>query len=360
MTKVLARNHRTSVRARWLFLGLMFVALRAVAEPQFARDSELIDRVIELIDRRLALMPEVAAIKFQQQKPIADPERERVVLEQSIDDARAMHLDPEAARVFLSLQIRMARAVQERHFEDWREGARPPAARDLVQQLRPELDALGRELLPAVYVASTALTEMSAVALHTRMSRLRRHAGATDDILTDLAEALGALRITAPATLASLKRVGVLRVGTTGDYAPFSEDRVGALHGLDIELAQRLANSWSISVVFVRTSWPTLMNDLSRRRFDLAASGISITPERRRLADFSTPYHFDGKTPIARRENAARFSSLAAIDQPGVRVIVNPGGTVREHNQTCCDPDPSRQPDNFRGDRCSPRRFDDY
>jgi ABC-type amino acid transport substrate-binding protein len=77
------------------------------------------------------------------------------------------------------------------------------------------------------------------------------------------------------------------------------------------------------------------MADLERRRFDLALSGISITPERARATDFSLPYVFDGKTPIARREDASRFSSLAQIDQPGVRVVVNPGGTnehfVREH-----------------------------
>jgi ABC-type amino acid transport substrate-binding protein len=173
------------------------------------------------------------------------------------------------------------------------------------------------------------------MALQTSLSPLRRHAGITDELLAELTQALGALRITAAATLESLKRVGVLRVGTTGDYAPFSDDRGGELQGLDVELAHGLAKSWNVTVIFVRTSWSTLMNDLSRRRFDLAASGISITSERRRFADFSTPYYFDGKTPIARRENAARFSSLAEIDQPSVRVIVNPGGTnerfVREH-----------------------------
>jgi cyclohexadienyl dehydratase len=146
-------------------------------------------------------------------------------------------------------------------------------------------------------------------------------------LLAELTRALSALRLTAAPTWATLQRVGVLRVGTTGDYAPFSDDRGGELRGLDIALAQDLSKAWGVSVVFVRTSWPTLMDDLGQRRFDLAASGISITAERQRLGDFSAAYLFDGKTPIARRADAARFSSLEAIDQPGVRVIVNPGGT---------------------------------
>jgi cyclohexadienyl dehydratase len=70
------------------------------------------------------------------------------------------------------------------------------------------------------------------------------------------------------------------------------------------------------------------MDDLASHGFDLAASGISATAERRSAGGaFSVPYAFDGKVPIARRADAARFSSLDGIDQPGVRVIVNPGGT---------------------------------
>ncbi len=304
------------------------LAVRLAGAPQFVRETELIDRVIELIDQRLALMPEVAAVKFQQQQPIADPAREHLVLEQSVADAQAMHLPGEAAHTFFAVQIRLARAVQEHHFGIWRaRTAQPPAARDLVSVLRPQLDAIGRELLPAVYLASGALAELPVAQLQPRVALLRRHAGTTEELLGELTRALGALRLTAAPTWATLQRVGVLRVGTTGDYAPFSDDRGGELRGLDVELAQDLAKAWGVRIVFVRTSWPALLEDVARRRFDLAASGISITPERRRVADFSAAYFFDGKTPISRREDAARFSSLEKIDQPGVRVVVNPGGT---------------------------------
>lgn len=319
-----------------VILGVLLIAARLEGASRFARDEEAIEHVIELVDRRLALMPEVAAVKFQQQKPIADPAREREVLEQSVADAQAMNLDREAARAFFSVQILMARAVQSHLFERWRSRAEPPsAARDLVTELRPRLDAIGRELLPAVYLASAALSEMPVATLRERLARLLRHPGATPELIGELTQALGAMRLTAAPTWATLQRVGVLRVGTTGDYAPFSDDRGGELRGLDVQLAEALAKSWGVNVVFVRTTWPTLMADLGKRRFDLAVSGISVTPERSRQADFSVAYFFDGKTPIARREDAARFSSLAQIDQPGVRVIVNPGGTnerfVREH-----------------------------
>ena len=122
---------------------------------------------------------------------------------------------------------------------------------------------------------------------------------------------------------------GVLRVGTTGDYQPFSL-RSGSSDefiGLDIELAHELAQALGVQLQIVPTSWPRLMKDFGERRFDLALGGVSVTLERQKKGLFSIPYLRDGKTPIARCENQARFQTLAQIDQAQVRLIVNPGGT---------------------------------
>lgn len=122
---------------------------------------------------------------------------------------------------------------------------------------------------------------------------------------------------------------GVLRVGTTGDYKPFSYRGAGSdgFVGLDVELAGQLARTLGVKLELVPTSWPTLMKDLADDRYDVAMSGVSISLERQKKALFSIPYMRDGKTPITRCENLQRFSSLAQIDQAGVRLIVNPGGT---------------------------------
>jgi cyclohexadienyl dehydratase len=55
--------------------------------------------------------------------------------------------------------------------------------------------------------------------------------------------------------------------------------------------------------------------------------GISITPDRRQHGIFSTPVMRDGKTPIARCADKGKYETIADIDKPGTRVIVNPGGT---------------------------------
>lgn len=142
---------------------------------------------------------------------------------------------------------------------------------------------------------------------------------------------LTGLLATAPARADRLDDIaarGVLRVGSTGDYKPFSYLPAGGeFIGMDVELAGELAQALGVRVQLVPTSWPTLMADLGADKFDLALSGVSVTAERQRQALFSVPYLHDGKTPITRCENVARFQTLAQIDRPDVRLIVNPGGT---------------------------------
>lgn len=128
--------------------------------------------------------------------------------------------------------------------------------------------------------------------------------------------------------LAAISAEGVLRVGLTGDYAPFSRrDPDGQYQGADVVMAQSLARALHLKLEVVATSWGTLAADLAADRFDIAMGGVSVTPDRAAIGDFSLPVLRDGKRPIVRCADQARLTSLADIDRPEVRVVVNPGGT---------------------------------
>ncbi len=146
-------------------------------------------------------------------------------------------------------------------------------------------------------------------------------------LLASLALALAFARPAGAGTLEAVRAAGMLRVGLPGDYAPFALATSDDWRGFDVDVARAMAAALAVRVVFVRTSWPTLMADLGAGKFDLGAGGITITPERAAQAMFSEPILADGKTPLARCSDAARFATLAAIDRPGIRVITNPGGT---------------------------------
>lgn len=125
-----------------------------------------------------------------------------------------------------------------------------------------------------------------------------------------------------------VQRAGVLRVCTPGDYKPFSFALPdGSFEGLDVDLMGSLAASLGVKPQFVKTSWAKLMDDFTSGSCDIAAGGISVTLERQKRAWFSAPYMVNGKTPLVRCADVARFQSVAAIDQPGVKVVANPGGS---------------------------------
>ena len=120
-----------------------------------------------------------------------------------------------------------------------------------------------------------------------------------------------------------------IRIGTTGDYKPFSyrKNAQDSFTGFDVEMAQKLADRMGVTLTLVPTTWPTLMQDLQSQKFDIAMSGVSVTLERQKTGFYSIPYLRDGKTPITLCKNKDRFQTLDQIDQKGVTAIVNPGGT---------------------------------
>ena len=128
--------------------------------------------------------------------------------------------------------------------------------------------------------------------------------------------------------LQAVRARGVLRVGATGDYKPmsFRDPATGKYRGFDADLAEELARSLGVKLEYVHTTWPTLMRDTLDRKFDLALCGITITPERKKRALMSAGYLANGKTVLCRAEDAKKYTTLAAIDRPEVRVMENPGG----------------------------------
>lgn len=286
------------------------------------------------IEARLALMPGVAAAKWQAGTPVQDASREAALLVAVRLQAAALGLDPAPVADLFALQMRLAREAQQRLHDDWRRAGFPAgtAVPDLARDLRPQIDRTTAEQLRALALAWPWLRD--AGALESASSAGERPTLAALPA-ADRQALWSALAAIGPATAtvrpvpgpARIRAAGVLRVGLSGDYAPFSLERDSALTGSDVVLARRLAAHLGVAVAFVHTSWPTLMADLQAGRFDVALGGVSVTPERAAVAAFSVPYHDGGKTFIAPCSAGSRFASLAAADQPGVRVIVNPGGT---------------------------------
>jgi cyclohexadienyl dehydratase len=275
--------------------------------------------VLDLVDQRLNLMRDVAAHKWLNGLPIEDLDREATVIQNAAETALRHGIEVSTTRELFRAQISAAKEIQHYWFERWRVDDPPASAEDLNAVVRPQLLALGEQIL-----VSLARQGCCGTGAGEALNVEGLSAGSRASLLRSLAS-VGRYRNRLDQVLKS----GVLRIGTTGDYAPFShrpsEDQ--ALVGIDIDLARDLAASLDAEPRFVATTWPTLMADLEAGRYDIAMSGVSRTLARQRTGYFTRAYHVGGKTPISRCDERSSFDSLAAIDRKGVRVIVNPGGT---------------------------------
>jgi chorismate mutase-like protein len=124
----------------------------------------------------------------------------------------------------------------------------------------------------------------------------------------------------------AIRSRGVLRIGTSGDYAPFSSAVGKGFTGLDIELGKRLAQDFGVKAELVHFSWPELSQSLKASQFDLAMSGITLRGDRALAGQLSRPYAVTAAVALVRPADRARFASPSALDRDGVRLIVNAGG----------------------------------
>ena len=300
-------------------------------------DAKAAQSLVQAIDERVTLMRDVAAAKWLSGAPILDAAREADVLQRVAVRAESLGLDSVTTQAFFAAQIGLARDVQQRWHEEWKQAGHcapcdEPAG---LQALRKRIDATSEQQFAALYLLAPLRDDTAAAVMEQMQAKVPRHELPADET-TELMTALRrVVRAAGGPVLDRVQATHVLRVATTGDYAPFSLDANGHLFGADIELARDLAAHLGAEPVFVRSSWPGLANDLRDGRFDVALSGIGFTEERAALGLYSAAYHEGGKTLIARCADRERFDTPAELDRPNVRVIVNPGGTneryVREY-----------------------------
>ncbi|NNL66384.1 MAG: transporter substrate-binding domain-containing protein, partial [Myxococcales bacterium] len=117
-----------------------------------------------------------------------------------------------------------------------------------------------------------------------------------------------------------------MRVGTSADYAPFSQPGSGPADptGFDVEIARAYARDAGATLSLERFRWPALLDDLERGAFDVAMSGVTLRPERSIRGRFGVPVASSGALVLTDPARAA--GGLAGLDRPEIRIAVNQGG----------------------------------
>lgn len=118
---------------------------------------------------------------------------------------------------------------------------------------------------------------------------------------------------------------GVLTVATSPDFAPYEfyaigEDGTPQLAGFDIALAQYIADYMGLELEIIPVDFDGVISELQTKSVDLGMAGLSPDPDRESVMDFSDIYYTGGQSLVTTKENADKYNSFEAINNPDVTV----------------------------------------
>jgi len=141
-------------------------------------------RLLQRMADRLALMHDVARAKWSTQRPVGDPNREQLILQEMEKSGANFGLAPDLTRDFFAAQISAARLVQETDHARWRaEGRGAFTDAPDLSVLRSRIDEINRDLLGALAEAQPLLNDARMrQALRGWTAKILTGDGVTDDV----------------------------------------------------------------------------------------------------------------------------------------------------------------------------------
>ncbi len=108
---------------------------------------------------------------------------------------------------------------------------------------------------------------------------------------------------------------GQLRVGISGLQPPLNmKNKAGELVGLDVDLAQALADAMNLELVLIERPFAELLDGLASSDFDLVISSLTITPARNARVAFAGPYMISGASLLTRKQLVGDLGGIDSLD----------------------------------------------
>lgn len=122
----------------------------------------------------------------------------------------------------------------------------------------------------------------------------------------------------------------VYKVGVDTTYPPFEYKDGNEYKGIDIDLINAIAKNQGIKIELNPMDFGGIIPAMQANQLDVAIAGMSITDDRKKVVDFSTPYFDAGLTVVVKEDNSTIKS---ADDLKGKTVAVKKGTTGAKYAQ---------------------------
>lgn len=152
--------------------------------------------------------------------------------------------------------------------------------------------------------------------------------------------------------LSKVQEAGVLNVGTSPDYPPYEfyvldENNEKQIVGMDISLAQALADEIGVDLQLTATDFNGVMANVQTGSVDMGIAGFTHTDERASVVQFSNGYAqekdngFQGI--MMRSEDAGQYNTLEDLKDANLVIGAQSGSIQYELAQSLTDPKSIKQ-----------------
>lgn len=102
----------------------------------------------------------------------------------------------------------------------------------------------------------------------------------------------------------------IYKIGTTAEYPPFETLENGKIVGYDVDVINEVAKKIGIKYEWKDMNFDGLISALQSEKIDVVIAGISSTPEREKVVNFSVPYHNAKVAYIMNKNNPLTMKDL--------------------------------------------------
>ena len=104
-------------------------------------------------------------------------------------------------------------------------------------------------------------------------------------------------------------------IATSADFPPFEYMDGEKFTGIDIEIMETFAAAYGYEVVISNMDFDSVVLSVNQGLADIAASGLTITEERKQTVNFSTPYYTDSYQVVICLKDDTTFDGCTTTEQ---------------------------------------------
>ncbi len=124
--------------------------------------------------------------------------------------------------------------------------------------------------------------------------------------------------------LAKVQAAGKLTVATSPDFPPFESLENGEVVGIEIDILQIICEKLGVELDIQQMDFDSVLPGVQAGKFDLGASGISVTEKRQKNVLFTDPYCLAAQAIVVTEGS----SVTSKADLEGKKVSVQTGTTA--------------------------------